>query len=285
LSKALDLHSAHRPLLSRVNTLYLSALSAILLIALYFAAVRGMHTTIVTLHGELSSFDAIITSHLNRLANRWRLLDTAMLFLVERNLLKGAPIVFLCWAAFFERQNGRDRTEGRSKLAAVIPLAIAGVVFARVLAKILPFRQRPFATPALHFHMPAGLDVSRLYSWSSFPSDHTVLFVALSIGVLFASRRLGWIALTYTAICIMLPRVYMGLHWSTDVLAGALLGVAFAFGADITAYRELVWRWVEKVWRDSPGILAGCVFLLSYEITVLFDTPISIMMALLKHKH
>ena len=58
-----------------------------------------------------------------------------MLLLVNKNLLKGGPIVFLCWAAFFEkRRNPSTLMEDRAKLAATVPLAIVAVVAARVLA-------------------------------------------------------------------------------------------------------------------------------------------------------
>jgi undecaprenyl-diphosphatase len=285
LSKALDLDASPRVLSNRVSIYTLSTLFALLLLAVYFAAAHGAHSMMATHHGWLTTIDMNIESFLNRWVNRWRLLDTGMLALAQRNLLKGAPIVFLCWAAFFEKSNEKNRAESRAKLAASIPLAIAAVIVARILAKILPFRERPFRTAALHFQVPYGMSTERLYGWSSFPSDHAILFVALSVGVFLASRRLGLLALAYTGLFIIGPRVYLGWHWPTDVLAGALLGAAFACIATIAVYREFVWRWVVKAWRSSPGIFAGCVFLLCYEITDLFDAPVSIMMALLKHKH
>ena len=76
--------------------------------------------------------------------------------------------------------------------------------------------------------MPYGMSTERLYGWSSFPSDHAILFMALAVAIFLASRRFGWLALTYTTLCIIGPRVYLGWHWPTDVLAGALLGAAFA---------------------------------------------------------
>jgi hypothetical protein len=78
--------------------------------------------------------------------------------------------------------------EGRRRLAATIPLALFGIVLARTLAVVLPFRERPLRTAALQFQTPHGLRPTVLYGWSSFPSDHAVLFVTLAVGSLMASR-------------------------------------------------------------------------------------------------
>jgi undecaprenyl-diphosphatase len=272
--------------LSRYRTVFLAAsICLVTLLAGVLAARHSVASVAGTHQAWQNDFDLTIESHLNHYANRWPRFDTAMLLVVNKNLLKGGPIVFLCWAAFFEkRRNLSDLMEGRAKLAATIPLAIIGVVAARILAKILPFRERPFRTAALHFQLPHGMSTERLYSWSSFPSDHAALFAALAVGVFFASRRLGVLALSYVLLCIVGPRVYLGWHWPTDVLVGVLLGIAFAAGAIIPAYRNFVWRWVEKAWRSYPGISAGALFLLSYEITDLFDAPLQILFTLIKHK-
>jgi undecaprenyl-diphosphatase len=228
--------------------------------------------------------DMTVESHLNRLANRWPKLDLAVSLLAEHNLIKGAPIVFLCWAAFFQKRRAADNSqENRAKLLAVIPLAIAGVILARALAIILPFRERPFRTAALHFQAPHA--IASLYRWSSFPSDHAILFMTLAVGVFFVSRSLGALAIGYVILFINGPRLYLGIHWPTDVLAGMALGTALAAVATIPAYRNFVWKWAARGWSRYPGIFAGSMFLLSYEITDLFDSPIAILTMLLKHKH
>ncbi len=285
MSRASSLYpSPYSP--SRYRTIFLAATICVVML---FAGVLAARRNVAPIAGAhqawQNDFDLTIESHLNRYANRWPRFDATMLLLVNKNLLKGGPIVFLCWAAFYEKgHNPSNRMENRAKMAGTIPLAIVGVVTARVLAKILPFRERPFRTAALHFQLPHGMSTERLYGWSSFPSDHAVLFAALAVGVFFASRRLGVLALGYVVLCIIGPRVYLGWHWPTDVLAGVLLGIAFAAGAIIPAYRDFVWRCVEKAWRSYPGISAGALFLLSYEITDLFDAPLQILFTVFKHK-
>jgi len=67
--------------------------------------------------------------------------------------------------------------------------------------------------------MPATLD-----GWSSFPSDHAAMYFSLSVGICFISRKLGLLALAFSAIFICFSRVYMGHHFLSDVLAGAMIG-------------------------------------------------------------
>src|ERR1700733_9927923 len=139
--------------LSRYRIILLAAPICVLtLFAGVLGARHGLGTVFGVHQGWQNALDFAIESHLNQYVNRWPRFDSAMLLLVNRNLLKGAPIVFLCWAAFFEKRHGlRDN---RAKLVATIPLAVAGVLAARALAKILPFRERPFRTIALHFQTP-----------------------------------------------------------------------------------------------------------------------------------
>jgi undecaprenyl-diphosphatase len=56
-----------------------------------------------------------------------------------------------------------------------------------------------------------------------FPSDHAVMAGAVAAGLVLVSRTLGWIA-TAAAILIAFARVYIGVHYPQDVLAGLALG-------------------------------------------------------------
>jgi undecaprenyl-diphosphatase len=61
--------------------------------------------------------------------------------------------------------------------------------------------------------------------WSSFPSEQATYFFAFAIGFWFFSVRLGLEMFAYSSLIIM-SRVYLGTHFPSDVLTGALLGVA-----------------------------------------------------------
>jgi undecaprenyl-diphosphatase len=109
--------------------------------------------------------------------------------------------------------------------AAVLALAIG-----YVLSHVLPFRPRPFV------YLPPS-QVHQLLAHkndSSFPSDHATGSFAIAVALFYAGRQAGWWALLL-AVLIAVGRVFTGLHWPTDVIAGAVIGslsaaVVLAFG-------------------------------------------------------
>jgi len=73
------------------------------------------------------------------------------------------------------------------------------------------------------------------------PSLHAANFFALATVAWAADRRLGWVSLVLAAT-VAWARVHGGVHWPTDVLAGALWGAACGAAA----------RWVFLRGEASP---------------------------------
>ena len=74
----------------------------------------------------------------------------------------------------------------------------------------------------------------------SFPSGHTSRVFAMATLIAFGTKRPVGVAMFVFAALVGLSRIYLGLHWPSDVLAGAVLGIALG----------LTMRWVGK--RDNP---------------------------------
>ena len=234
--------------------------------------------------GWYNAWDAALLRLVNRHADHWPSFDTAAVFFAQENLLKGAPIVCLYWIAFFHPLPSRsEQLRRRATLVTALPLAVLSVLLARALAASMPFRERPLRTFALHFQVPHTASASALYGWSSFPSDHATLFVGMSLGLLFASSLWGWLAIVYTIFCIIGPRLYLGIHWPSDLAAGALLGAVMVLPAAFSRFQAWSWQIAHRSWSRFPGLTAVSAFLISYELTNLFDGPIRIASALLKH--
>ncbi len=86
-------------------------------------------------------------------------------------------------------------------------------------------RERPNAVTLYEFWMPIhGLFADRY----SFPSGHALLsFAAARIFLAEFRDWRGWLAMV-SAFIVGLCRVYEGVHWASDFLAGAILGLLAA---------------------------------------------------------
>ncbi|MDO0927052.1 phosphatase PAP2 family protein [Streptomyces sp. TG1A-8] len=145
--------------------------------------------------------------------------DRAVEFVGEYGLLLAMALLVLgCW--WSARRRGEDAA---SSVAAVVwaPLAAGIAVLVNVPIRGFVARPRPFVD-----HQ--GLDV--LVSGKSdfsFVSDHATITMALGAALFVANRRFG-IAGLVLALLEGFCRVYMGVHYPTDVIGGFALGTAVA---------------------------------------------------------
>lgn len=101
---------------------------------------------------------------------------------------------------------------------------ILGLLIVNGAIKPLCARPRPFSElsePILLIPTPADY---------SFPSAHTMSSFAAAICIFFGSRRWGTAALTLAGL-IAASRMYLTVHFPTDILGGLIFGIIFAFAA------------------------------------------------------
>jgi membrane-associated phospholipid phosphatase len=132
--------------------------------------------------------------------------------------LWGGPVllVVLLALAWWSRRGHAD--PARAAAAAVLT-AVATVLSLGInqIAAALHQETRPFL--ALH-----GVTVLLTHSAdNSFPSDHAAIGAALAVGILVFARGWGLVA-AVVAIFLGFSRVYAGMHYPGDVLAGLAIG-------------------------------------------------------------
>ncbi len=220
------------------------------------------------LSGGLNSFDAGLISFLNQFARQSRILDVFIETVANADILKGAAIMapFL-WIWFRE---GENRTRDREFVILSLFVSTAAVLLARALALSLPFRERPLRASALHFQIPYMMNPRSLEGWSSFPSDHATIFFAAATCLFFISRRLGIFALLYSFFVICLPRIYLGIHYPTDIIGGVLVGSAMAFWVKVGPLRTLVARPFLRWEQLYPSQFYPLFFIVTFEVSELF---------------
>lgn len=112
---------------------------------------------------------------------------------------------------------------GAEAISTSIQMAIAGLLGLLVYKwiKLITERARPFMVSSNISLGTAPLDQY------SFPSGHTLHAVSFSLIVVHYYPVLAWLLIPLTFL-IALSRVLLGLHYPTDVLAGATIGTLLA---------------------------------------------------------
>ena len=70
---------------------------------------------------------------------------------------------------------------------------------------------------------------------------------------------------------IALPRIYLGLHYPTDILVGALIGIVSVCVVNGTKIRHAIGLPILKFSEKYPGLFYACFFLLCFQLASLFD--------------
>lgn len=175
----------------------------------------------------MPGFDVAIVQYLNSHVGQSPNFDAGVVHLAMSYLFKMTPMVLLLWGFWFIRDEG---TEQRRKTVALAFIgAFVAMATTRALTYLLPFRARPIHTPELAIQVPYPMERHWLDGWSSLPSDHAGLAFALAVGVFLIHRRWGILMMLHATVVVCLPRAYLGFHYPSDLVLGALTGAACAW--------------------------------------------------------
>ena len=136
---------------------------------------------------------------------------------------------------------------------------MATALLAPLAAVVAVVLQQPVITWAGHprpfvVHPAALVLVSRSAD-ASFPSDHACVVGAVTAVLLLVDRRLGAVS-AVLALLMAFARVYVGVHWPADVLAGLAFGALVALAVTL-ALRPAVTRLVARGRGAGFGAVLG----------------------------
>ncbi|MCL4517478.1 MAG: undecaprenyl-diphosphatase [Firmicutes bacterium] len=129
-----------------------------------------------------------------------------------------SPVIYVAifaWLWFRDGSGPQARLNRRVVIYAAFSTALALGI--NHLIGAFYFRPRPFSAGGVNLLVPPVSD-------PSFPSDHGAATGAVAGTGLAMNRPLGN-ALLILAILVWLSRVYVGLHYPSDVLGGGLIGI------------------------------------------------------------
>jgi undecaprenyl-diphosphatase len=121
---------------------------------------------------------------------------------------------------FLAAHGARNVAWRRAAVAAVLSAGL-GLLAAKLISELVD-RARPFVAEPHQVHLFAAHAAD-----PGFPSDHATAAFAIAVAILLRKRTWGWVALGFTTV-LAIGRVGLGVHYPSDVIAGAALGAAAA---------------------------------------------------------
>jgi membrane-associated phospholipid phosphatase len=153
---------------------------------------------------------------------------TAVLALASAWWVKGPLLVAAGWCA--DLRNGR-----------ALPLVAIAATLSFAIASWLNAVMKPLVDRSRPPHA-MGLDaVVAVPGSPSFPSGHAMSAFAVATAIAVLAPRLRWAVLGLAAL-IGFSRVYLGVHFWLDVLAGAALGMTIGALIAVVVRRRLISR-------------------------------------------
>ncbi len=226
---------------------------------------RAHHVLAVGLLPAVNALDYRIIFFLNRFAHRSWTLDT-IFDVIDSNPLASAPLLMAFWWAWFKDKDRVAQTETREILLHGIVGSFLLIVALRVLDYTVPYRGRPLHNPELHFTLPYGVEPNRLLGWSAFPSDHAVMWFFLATTIWYVSRRLGAFLYVYVSLTLCIARIYLGIHYPSDIIVGGLIGIAVARLCKVPAIRKTMAEQPLRWMQLSPGIFYAGLFIVTEQM-------------------
>lgn len=211
-------------------------------------------------HGFFDVFGAITRQS-------WAL-DTLIVQIFRTNTAKIVPLlVCVVWLLFERRRQGEDIVFFGQLLVG----SFLAMTFSRVMQNFSAYRPRPLHNPNIEYQLPFGIEASVLEGWSSFPSDTSSLAFSIVAGIFLVSRRLGTAAFLWTVVVVAFPRAYAGLHYPSDLIGGALIGLLCTIGAAPLIF-HIINRKVKVVIDEKwTPFLWALAFLYLLQMASMFD--------------
>ena len=196
------------------------------------------------------------------------LFDLGVQSAIKHNVLGGfwfGGTLFIFWT----QAQKKDRPDMQVRILTILAGSIVAILFTLLASAFISW------PPPFHYTGLANLFPNYIYrneDTNCFPSQSTTLYSSVAAGIYSLHKACGWVLWALVAVFVALPRMYVGGHYLSDVLAGVLLGLSGYAVARRFLETRLISN-IDEFLNKGPrlGFLReSLVFIWIFEVTVEF---------------
>ena len=247
-----------------------------------------------SLYGWFTHLNDQILLGINSIAGRSWLFDSIVAFFIDNDLAKAGVIGGCFLAAWYGGKTIESTNARRKILITTLVAAVFVITTTKVLSKTI-FLPRPEIRTQKIYRLEGDelVEMKRMpvrtmldeesqkdhrallsgdidpNDLGSFPSDHAGFFIAISLGILLASRRIGLLALGWSIFVILGGKLISGQHTPLDIAAGATVAIA-----ELALIQYVVRRsfrgWLDKLTGLAlrySALSSAIIFLVAFEVS------------------
>lgn len=163
-----------------------------------------------------------IVKFLNQLGEGW--IDPVTVFISSNTLIGILGIIITAYFLIWDKKNGK-RIAIAAAIAVGLHFLVSEIFFKYVLPDLGIFRLRPYLA-----HQGEIIPLGKLNESSSFPSSHMAYTLSLLTVYVYFYRKYLLSAAIF-ALFMAFARIHNGMHYPSDILAGAGLGMLYGWVA------------------------------------------------------
>ncbi|WP_026676264.1 undecaprenyl-diphosphatase [Fictibacillus gelatini] len=161
---------------------------------------------------SFSQLNVDLFRSINDLGGQYPAFNPVAVFLAENMLY----VLILGMIVYWFTRREKNRLMVFNAAAAAVIAEASGKMAGLIYSHNQPFASLPHVNKLIEHAVD-----------NSFPSDHSILFFSICASFWLMRRKEGWVWLIL-AICVAISRVWVGVHYPVDVLAGAFIGITSA---------------------------------------------------------